>query len=117
MRGTPLKRSILKRSGHINKTGSRTVAWRQFRNLKAERDRDEDGLLKCEDWKLRLPQCHLEAESLDLHHLEGRDGSLLLDESKLIWLSRPCHQLAHQINKEKQNETRDTRERTFTEER
>lgn len=85
----------LMRSGPINRRGPRAIAWENFRDAKAERDRDEEGLLHCQDWQIGLPRCGIGRPSLDLHHIEGRDGKLLLDESKMVWLTRECHGEAH----------------------
>lgn len=81
----------------IKKVGRRTLEWRAVRAEKVEQDKDEDGLLRCEDWKLGLPRCGIARlpEDMDLHHSEGRDGDLLTDKSKLVWLTRECHETSH----------------------
>lgn len=65
-----------------------------------ETEKDEDGLILCEDWKLGMPHCGVARlpENMDLHHSEGRDGKLLTDKSKLVWLIRECHDAAHNSN-------------------
>lgn len=88
-RGGILKRIPLKRFGQ------RAKIWKVFRDAKADKDRDENGLLHCQDWKIGLPRCYVARHSLDLHHTEGREGKLLLQESKTVWLSRACHRKAH----------------------
>lgn len=96
-RGTPLKRSPLKSKG------PKSTKWEKFRNEKAVRDRDEEGLIKCQDWKIELPRCGVAIPSPDLHHIEGRDKrpDLVFSESNLVWLIRSCHQLVHdRINSE-----------------
>lgn len=98
-----LQRNILSRAGGllkrspIKKRGSRTIAWEKLRKEKAERDVDDEGLIRCQDHLLGLPRCGIarSPEQMDLHHSEGRDGKLLLDESKLFWLIRTCHNTAH----------------------
>lgn len=86
---TPLKRTGLKKFGPTAKK------WQEFRNAKAEKDRDEEGLLHCQDWRIGLPRCGIGRPSLDLHHVHGRDGKLLFDESKMVWLTRECHNVSH----------------------
>lgn len=91
---------MLKRGGYLKRTplkrqGEKAKSWKEFRDAKAERDRDEEGLIKCEDWRIGLPRCWTAIPSPDLHHLEGRDGKLLFDESKMIWLKKDCHEAAH----------------------
>lgn len=90
-RGTPLKRSPLK------KKGPKSNLWDVFRAKKVARDRDEEGLIKCQDWKIGLPRCGVVIPSPDLHHIEGRDKApgLYFDEENLVWLIRGCHDDAH----------------------
>lgn len=90
-RGTPLKRSPLKSKG------PKSTLWDAFRAKKAVRDRDEEGLIKCQDWKIGLPRCGVAIPSPDLHHIEGRDKrpDLYFDEENLVWLIRGCHDAAH----------------------
>jgi hypothetical protein len=40
---------------------------------------------------------------MDLHHGKGRDGNLLTDKRWLYWLTRDCHEKAHE------NKNRNTR--------
>lgn len=87
---------MLSRNKPIRRKGSRTLAWEAFRKVKLESDRDEEGLIKCQDYKVGLPRCGIAIPSPDLHHIEGRDGDLLLDESKMVWLVRACHETCHQ---------------------
>lgn len=91
----------LKRSGFLKRTrlksrGHRSTLWDAFAEQERRRARDTDGLIACEDWKVGLPRCYRRVTSPDLHHTEGRDGELLLDRSKMVWLVRtPCHDYAH----------------------
>lgn len=93
-----LKRSALSRGKPLKKRGERSLKWENFRNLKAARDCDEEGLIKCQDKSIGLPACGISIPSPDLHHIEGRDGKLLFDESKMVWLTRECHNEAHHRN-------------------
>jgi len=88
-RGSLLKRSPLKR------IGQRAKSWQDFRNEKFEREKNDEGLIRCQDIKLGFEHCHISRADMDLHHIEGRDGKLLFDESKMVWLTRECHQKAH----------------------
>jgi hypothetical protein len=45
-RNTSLKRTPLKKSG------AKSKAWQKFRNEKAARDRDEEGIIKCQDYNI-----------------------------------------------------------------
>lgn len=91
-----LTRSPLKRSRKpIKQKSPRSLKYDDFRNLKAVKDRDEEGLLHCEDYKIGLPRCGIARPNLDLHHIKGRDGDLLFDESQMAWLTRECHDAAH----------------------
>lgn len=83
-RGTPLKRR-----------GARSDAWQKFRDEQFQKDMDEEELIRCEDWKIGLKRCGIARNQMDLHHVEGRDGKLLLDRSKMVWLTRECHEIAH----------------------
>ncbi len=105
-----IKKSPLKKGKPIRKLGPRAKAWLQFRNAKAERDRDEDGLLQCEDWKIGLPKCGIGRPSLDLHHTKGRDGGLLTDERFVVWVTRSCHDAAHNNTNSTRTETEDDSE-------
>lgn len=95
------RKSTLKRS-RIKRVGPLTKKWQKFRNEKAERDKDDDGLLKCQDYMLGLPRCgfSLEPKSMDLHHIKGREEApeLYYSESNLVWLVRFCHRRAHETN-------------------
>lgn len=89
--GKPLKRSPLKKRGH------KTKLWEVFSAKKAEKDRNEEGLIKCQDYKLGLPACNESLARPDLHHLVGRDErpDLYFADENLIWLTRECHRAAH----------------------
>lgn len=75
------------------------MKWRDFANQKAARDLDDDGLLRCEDYRLGLPRCGYarERSQMDLHHIVGRnvEPKLYFEESNLVWLTRQCHQAVH----------------------
>jgi len=86
---------FLKRAKSIKKMGSRGLTWQKFRNDQFEKDKDEEGLIRCEDNRIGLPQCGISRSEMDLHHVEGRDGNLLTDRSKMVWLTRECHNEAH----------------------
>lgn len=90
-RGGPIKRSRLKTRG------PKAEAWKAFRDAKAKRDRDEEGFIKCQDWKIGLKPCRRWRQSPDLHHIINRDArpDLYFDETNLIWLVRECHDEAH----------------------
>lgn len=88
--------TTLKRSGQIPKKGRLSKLWENFRNAEFENDKDEEGLIRCQDYKIGLPRCGIARDEMDLHHTEGRDGKLLLDKSKMVWLTRECHQKAHE---------------------
>ena len=92
-----LKRSPLKRGKLLKKRGPLSVKWDEFRALKLIRDCDEEGLIKCQDYKAGLPPCRIAIPNPDLHHLVGRetDPSLYFEESNLIWVVRACHQKLH----------------------
>lgn len=93
------------RRGPLAKRGPRAKAWEQCRAEKVANDVDEEGLIRCEDWKLGLERCHTarQPEDMDLHHGKGRDGNLLTDKRWLYWLTRDCHEKAHE------NKNRNTR--------
>ena len=95
MKRSLLRSSLLKRKASIRRVGQKTKEWKEFRDLKAKRDRDEEGLLYCQDYKIGLPKCGYGLPSMDLHHIEGRDGKLMFDESKMVWLRRACHDASH----------------------
>ncbi len=88
-RGNLLKRTPLKR------IGQRAKSWQDFRNAKFEREKDDEGLIRCQDTKVGLEKCGVSRVDMDLHHINGRDGKLLFDESKMVWLTSACHQAAH----------------------
>lgn len=82
----------------IKKVGQRTLEWKKFRNAKFDRDKDEEGLVRCQDVKAGLTHCGVSSIAMDLHHLKGRDGELLTDERHLVWLTRFCHDKTHSFN-------------------
>lgn len=109
-----LKRTPLNQGKPIKKFGPRSEAWRKTRAEKVESDKDEDGLIRCEDYKLGLPRCGIarEPQNMDLHHAKGRDGNLLTNKEFLVWLTRECHDEAHSRNSSlASSETEDDAER------
>lgn len=94
-----VKKTPLKRLGRIKQIGQRTLSWQKCRNEKVKTDVDEEGLIRCEDYKLGLPRCGVarQPSDMDLHHSRGRDGKLLTDKRYLVWLARECHDTAHKI--------------------
>lgn len=93
-----LTRSALKRGKKwINQKGPKTTLWEDFRAKKANNDRNREGLIACEDWKIGLPPCGLSSGSPDLHHIFGREDrpDLYFAEPNLVWLIRACHDKAH----------------------
>lgn len=87
---------MLKRTP-IKRRGVQANAWQLYRDGKAETDRDDEGLLYCEDYKIGLDRCGIGRPELDLHHIVGRaeDPKLYYDEDNLVWLDRHCHRKAH----------------------
>ena len=71
--------------------------WKKFRDEKFDRDKDEEGLIKCQDHTIGLPRCGIARPVMDLHHLVGResDPTRCFDHSNLVWLTRECHNAAH----------------------
>ena len=96
----PLKRGQLSRGVYINKKGPLTTLWEEFRGKKLIRDRNGDGVIVCQDWKLGLPACGETSDSPDLHHIVGREAqpALYFVDSNLVWLVRGCHDAAHSQN-------------------
>jgi len=94
---TSIKRSPLKRGGPVKAVGSRGLAWKACRSEKAKEDVDEEGLIKCEDYKIGLARCTIARppKNMHLHHSKGRDGDLLTDKRWLVWLTSECHTEAH----------------------
>lgn len=90
-RGGNLKRKPLKRRGH------KTTMWQYFRDKKFAKDKDEEGLIRCQDTKLGLPHCGISRDKMDLHHIKGREEApdLYFADSNLVWLTRECHREAH----------------------
>ena len=98
MKRTPLVGSSKPlRRGSLKKVGSRTKTWQKVRANLANKKLDEDGLIRCEDFKINLPKCGIARPpgDMDCHHIAGRDGDLLTDESNLLFLTRECHEKAH----------------------
>lgn len=87
---TPLRKSPLAKKGRLGKE------WEKFRNAEFEKDKDDEGLIRCQDYMMGLPRCGVAGSEMDLHHTEGREGKLLFDKSKMVWLTRTCHGLAHE---------------------
>lgn len=87
---TPLRRSPLKKRGRIS------IEWEAFRNAEFEKDKDDEGLIRCQDYLIGLARCGIARSEMDLHHTKGREGKLLFDKSKMVWLIRECHGLAHE---------------------
>lgn len=90
-----LKRGGLIKSKPIKKQGPKAMEWKKFRNEQFQKDCDEEGLIRCEDTKVGLIHCGVANISPDLHHLEGRDGKLMFDRSKMVWVTRRCHEIIH----------------------
>lgn len=88
---TQLRRSVLKSKG------PQTTLWETFREKKAKLDRDDEGLIKCQDWMMGLPRCGVAIPSPHLHHIFNRDArpDLYFHNSNLVWLVEGCHDLAH----------------------
>jgi len=97
MKRSPLTRGgkPLRVNGLLRKFGKTADEWKKFRNAKFERDKDDEGLIRCQDVQLGLPRCGIARSEMDLHHIFGRSGKLLFDESKMVWLTRECHQKEH----------------------
>lgn len=100
MKSGLIRRKPLPRGVTINKRGPLTTLWENFRAKKLVRDKNRDGVIVCQDWKLGLPTCGLESESPDLHHALGREArpDLYFTNSNLVWLVRECHDKAHNRN-------------------
>lgn len=84
-----LRRTALRRRGPV------AEAWKAFRDAELVRDRDEEGLIHCQDYLIGLPRCGVAIPSPDLHHTKGRSGKLLFDKLNMVWLTRDCHDAAH----------------------
>jgi len=85
----------LRRGQPLKKRGRISQEWEDFRNSEFEKDKDDEGLIRCQDVKIGLPHCGVASVDMDLHHTEGREGKLLFDKSKMVWLTRECHGDAH----------------------
>lgn len=91
-----IQRKKLLSGSPIRRRGKKADAWKAFRDEKALRDRDEDGDIACQDSRIGLRRCGNSLANPDLHHVFGRDGNLLFDEKNMVWLTRSCHQKAHE---------------------
>lgn len=71
--------------------------WDAFRAKKFDREKNEEGLIRCQDTKLGLPHCGISRSSMDLHHIVGREAApdLYFADENLVWLTRECHETAH----------------------
>lgn len=94
-RSGSIKSQPLKRNGTIRKVGRIGTEWKDFRDAEFEKDKDDEGLIRCQDYLIGLPKCGIARSEMDLHHTEGREGKLLFDKSKMVWLTRECHRAAH----------------------
>lgn len=118
-----LKRtSSLKRGGRLNKgwlkkKGHRGTLWDVFVEQERKKARNAEGLIACEDYRLGLPACHRSIPTPDLHHTEGRDGALLLDRSKMVWLTRDCHKKAEKLRSASHNSDKPVPEAPYDAER
>lgn len=90
-----LQSKPLKRKKYIPRFSPRSLKYEDFRKLKLLKDRNEVGLIQCQDYKIGLPACMKWMETPDLHHVKGRSGDLLFDERHMVWLARECHNAAH----------------------
>lgn len=90
------ERSLRRGRRPIPQSTPRSIRYEDFRKLKLIKDRDEEGLIACQDVNIGLDGCGARIPTPDLHHTQGRDGELLFDESKMVWLIRSCHQKVHQ---------------------
>lgn len=103
MKSGLIRRKPLPRGIYLNKKGPMATLWDAFRSKKLERDKDEDGLIACQDWKIGLRRCGQRSASPDLHHVEGREArpDLYFSNGNLVWLVRGCHDKAHNRNTNK----------------
>lgn len=85
----------IKRRKPLPRRGPKAEAWKKFRDAEFQKDCDEEGLIRCQDRKIGLPHCGVASSFMDLHHVEGRNGKLMFDKSKMVWLTRECHDTAH----------------------
>jgi hypothetical protein len=90
-RGGSIKRSPLKKKGPM------ATLWDDFRGKKLLRERNDEGVIECQDWKIGLPRCGVSVASPDLHHIIGREEApaLYFHHPNLVWLVRTCHDEAH----------------------
>lgn len=93
--GKPLRSSTKLQRSPLKKRGRISQEWEKFRNQEFEKDKNDEGLIRCQDSKIGLPHCGVSSVDMDLHHTEGREGKLLFDKSKMVWLTRDCHGIAH----------------------
>jgi hypothetical protein len=91
-RNSTLKRTPLK------SRGVKADVWKLFRDAKFNRDKNDEGLIRCQCSKIGLEDCRTSGSEMDLHHIKGRDEApeLYYDESNMVWLVRSCHEKVHQ---------------------
>lgn len=89
----------LKRNSPLKKRGEKAKKWAETRNKFAQEALNENNLIACEDYKIGLPRCGYarEPKYMDLHHIKGRNErpDLYYDRSNLVFLTRECHERAH----------------------
>ena len=92
-----LRRSSSLKRTPIKKVGRRAKEWEKCRSEMVSVSLNEDGLIHCQDVKAGLPPCGVAKlpKQMDLHHLKSRDGKLLTDKRYLVFLTRECHERAH----------------------
>lgn len=99
LKHTPITKqgNSLKKKKALPKRGRLANEWEAYRNQRLVRDRDSEGLIRCQDTVVGLPHCGYKAASPDLHHIVGRDTdpTLYFDDNNCIWLIRSCHDEAH----------------------
>lgn len=106
-RGGSLKRSQLRKKGPM------TTLWDDFRDKKLLRERNDEGVIECQDWRIGLPRCGMSVPSPDLHHIIGREAApvLYFHHPNLVWLVRACHDAAHNNPRVSSTEAQDDEER------
>jgi hypothetical protein len=72
--------------------------WDDFRGKKLLRERNDEGEIECQDWKIGLPRCG----AVCRHRLtciislaERQHPALYFHHPNLVWLVRKCHDEAH----------------------
>lgn len=101
----------LKRGRPLKRIGPKAELWSKFRNAKFKKDSNVSGEITCQDYKLGLSKCGVSTSHVDLHHIIGREErpDLYFQEENLVWLTRDCHERAHQNAKSNHSNTRSTR--------